>query len=259
MATPLSELYNRQNQKYDINDQEARNTLATKITRADIIATLYPVGSIYISTASTNPSTFLGGTWSRVSGEVFLMAAGSTYSAGTTGGAVSHTLDVANLPSHNHTFSGTASNTKAPNRAHTHTGNTSTATGNHTHAGSTGTQNQAHKHTGNSHTHSINSNAAVRTTGLVSGVVTITSSASPSGSSSSTTPGNVDASGTAHTHSITINVSTGNHTHTVTTGDITKDHTHSATAKGTVGSQGSGAAFDIIPPYLAVYMWTRTA
>lgn len=61
----------------------------------------YPVGSIYLSVNSTNPSTLFGGTWKRIQ-DVFLLAAGSQYIAGSTGGETEHTLTVNEMPSHNH-------------------------------------------------------------------------------------------------------------------------------------------------------------
>ena len=80
---------------------------------------VYPVGAIYISTNSTDPGTLFGGTWIQIQ-NTFLLAAGSTYTAGDTGGAASHThgyahthttpatttdshtLTVAEMPSHEH-------------------------------------------------------------------------------------------------------------------------------------------------------------
>lgn len=59
---------------------------------------VYPVGSIYMSVNSANPSTLFGGTWQRIQ-DTFLLAAGSTYSPGDTGGSASHSIDKANLPS----------------------------------------------------------------------------------------------------------------------------------------------------------------
>ena len=47
---------------------------------------IYPIGSIYISTSPTNPSTLFGGTWTQIE-DRFLLSAGSTYSAGSTGGS----------------------------------------------------------------------------------------------------------------------------------------------------------------------------
>lgn len=55
----------------------------------------YPVGSIYMSVNSTNPSTLFGGSWERIQ-DRFLLASGNSYGAGSTGGSadsvvVSHT------------------------------------------------------------------------------------------------------------------------------------------------------------------------
>lgn len=45
----------------------------------------YPVGSIYMSVNSSNPGTLFGGTWQRIQ-DRFLLACGSTYANGATGG-----------------------------------------------------------------------------------------------------------------------------------------------------------------------------
>ena len=74
-------------------------------TAAVINALVYPVGSIYTSTVSTNPATLLGmGTWSAFSAGRVMLGAGGGYSAGATGGATtdSHALSVAEIPSHSH-------------------------------------------------------------------------------------------------------------------------------------------------------------
>lgn len=63
----------------------------------------YPVGSIYLSVNSTSPATLFGGTWEQIQ-DRFLLAAGSTYIAGSTGGEAEHTLTVDEMPSHSHTF-----------------------------------------------------------------------------------------------------------------------------------------------------------
>lgn len=72
----------------DVNDQTDATipALAANFSKIDAI---YPVGSIYLSTRSTDPGTFIGGTWSRIQGR-FLIGASSTYTAGSTGGAASH-------------------------------------------------------------------------------------------------------------------------------------------------------------------------
>lgn len=61
----------------------------------------YPVGSIYMSVNSTNPKTLFGGTWVQLK-DRFLLAAGTTYKAGATGGEATHTLTANEMPSHNH-------------------------------------------------------------------------------------------------------------------------------------------------------------
>lgn len=60
----------------------------------------YPTGSIYMSTSSFPPGASFGGTWEQIK-DVFLLAAGDTYTAGTTGGSadavvVGHTHDFTN-------------------------------------------------------------------------------------------------------------------------------------------------------------------
>lgn len=63
---------------------------------------VYPIGSIYMSTVSTNPKTLLGfGTWERIE-DRFLLAAGTTYKAGATGGEAEHKLTESEMPSHTH-------------------------------------------------------------------------------------------------------------------------------------------------------------
>ena len=62
---------------------------------------VYPVGSIYMSVNNTSPATLFGGTWQQIQ-DTFLLAAGSTYEAGSTGGEATHMLSVSELPSHTH-------------------------------------------------------------------------------------------------------------------------------------------------------------
>lgn len=75
----------------------------------------HPVGSYYWSSVSTSPATLFGGTWTQVT-DKFVLAAGSTYKAGGTGGAATVSLTTAQMPSHTHTI--TASSGSAG--AHTH-------------------------------------------------------------------------------------------------------------------------------------------
>lgn len=61
----------------------------------------YPVGSIYISVDSTNPSKYFGGGWTQIK-DRFLIGCGGKYSNGNTGGEETHTLTIEEMPSHNH-------------------------------------------------------------------------------------------------------------------------------------------------------------
>lgn len=67
----------------------------------NIVDTIYPVGSIYISVSSTSPETLFGGTWVQLQDQ-FLLGAGTTYTNGATGGNATHTLTTDELPAHTH-------------------------------------------------------------------------------------------------------------------------------------------------------------
>ena len=73
----------------------------------------YPVGAYYISSNPTSPATLFGGTWERVQDRMIL-AAGSTYVAGGLGGSATKTIEVENMPSHNHSCDTQGGHTHAP-------------------------------------------------------------------------------------------------------------------------------------------------
>ena len=80
------------------------------------LAAAYPVGAIFLSTVSTNPSTLLGfGTWVAYGTGRMLISQDATYPAGTTGGSATTTLITANLPSHSH-----SATTTSTDSGHTH-------------------------------------------------------------------------------------------------------------------------------------------
>ena len=196
---------------------------------ADIFDAVYPVGSIYMSVVSTSPATLFGGTWSQLE-DRFLVGAGQTYTAGGTGGSATHTLTTDEIPSHTH---GLNSHTHSVG-AHAHGLNS------HTHgAGSySANSNGSHKHQ-----YPLRANAssgAYFSAGIM---------ASNSGSSWNTET----ESGGSHTHTIsgTSGAASGN-----TANSTAFD---SGAASGDTASTGGGNAFSVLPPYLAVYMWKRTA
>lgn len=188
---------------------------------------IYPVGSIYMSTSSTNPGTlFTGTTWSQIT-DRFLVGMGTTYTtAGGTGGASSVTLATGNLPSHRHSVSITSGNQSA---GHTHSIPALSGT-----AASAG-----------SHNHLVTS----KTTSYGSGSQSGWRCLSWTGTNADWTQNVYSGDSGAHTHSVTTTASTS--------GGISANHTHSVS--GNTGYLGSGTAFSIIPPYYAVYMWRRTA
>ena len=67
--------------------------------KKDIVDLIYPVGSIYISMNSTNPSTLFGGTWVQIK-DKFLLSAGDTYKVGATGGEATHTPTKSEIPNY---------------------------------------------------------------------------------------------------------------------------------------------------------------
>ena len=192
---------------------------------------LYPVGSVYISFNSADPSTLFGGTWQRLK-DTFLLANGDTYAANTTGGSATKTITVANMPAHNHSVNSAGS--------HTHTATTSSA-GNHTHSASSNT-------TGN-HYHGAMGEKS--TYGSLYGLYDSNNThLGNDGTDSDNAIWRTSTNGN-HSHTITVNAN-GNHTHTLTTAS-NGSHTH------TIGNTGSGLPLNIMPPYKTVYMWRRTA
>jgi hypothetical protein len=87
----------------------AAGTSSTQIATTAFLATMYPVGSIYTSTVSTNPNTLFGfGTWVAYAAGRVMVGNGGGFSAGATGGSAdatvvshSHTATVTD-PGHNH-------------------------------------------------------------------------------------------------------------------------------------------------------------
>ena len=164
-----------------------RNAIAKYAPMLDTLKKVYPVGSIYMSTVSTNPATLFGfGTWEAMPAGRVLLAQGksswgTTYNAGSTGGEATHRLTVGELPAHNHTAS-------------------TNTTGNHTH------QFQLY---------------------------------GPNGNTNMNFPSDFD---TNYARNKGTTLSAGNHSHTIN-----------------INNTGSSQSHNNMQPYLAVYMWKRTA
>lgn len=102
--------------------EESLNRLDAIASNTELLKAIYPVGSIYMSTSSTNPASYFGGTWvAWGSGRVPVGVNTSDTSFNTvekTGGAKSHsytpsgtnsggsvgnhTLAISEMPSHSH-------------------------------------------------------------------------------------------------------------------------------------------------------------
>ena len=224
------------NDNTDIIDTEmqAIRSGTDEVMKATLLNFCYPIGSLYWSSKSTNPSSLFGGTWVQIK-DRFVLACGDTYtSSGATGGASSVTLSVSNMPSHTHSFtpSGTVS---------------------------------SHSHGLNGHTHSFS--------GSASHSHDVIFSSSPSTNfvyyfdgQQNGVRGNSAAYGRAEEHSnATGSIITNSTTVTIsgTTGGnsgSTASATPTFTGKdGTTGSNGSGTSFSILPPYVVKYCWERTA
>ena len=229
------------------------NTSDTNSVYYKLMKLIYPVGSLYWSSKSTNPGTLFGGTWVQIK-DRFVLACGDTYtSVGATGGASSVTLSVSNMPSHNHTFtpSGTISMNSHSHRLNNHT---------HSFSGTTG---------------GMSANATGRFTDSSNGICVSVSGAgwqpnTPSGCVSASPVAKYGGNGigegrwTGYLDNATINVS---HTHSFsgTTGGNSGNTTSTTSTgsfsgtQGTTSSNGSGTAFNILPPYVVKYCWERTA
>jgi microcystin-dependent protein len=158
----------------------------------------FPVGAVYITAGNTNPSTFLGGTWSQIAQGRTLMGVGmlgaDTYAAGATGGAARVTLTTTEIPAHNHG------------------GDTGTNSADHTHSGTTASA--------GAHTHSQPD--TWRSTG-----VDDTGGPNPVGA---------DAAGAISSSPLKAMGSAGAHIHTFTTGTNSASHTHAINSQGGGGA-----------------------
>lgn len=64
--------------------------------KQEVFLAVHPVGSIFLSTDGTEPAGLYGGTWEQIK-DVFLLGAGDTYPAESTGGNTIHTHELDKL------------------------------------------------------------------------------------------------------------------------------------------------------------------
>lgn len=234
------------------------------ISQADVIALVYPVGSIYTSVNNINPGSFLPGTtWETFASGKMLVGVDATQSefehVEQEGGEI------------------------VKNMQHTHpTGDhvlTLDEMASHTHGIYLNTQSNTHSHT-MSHSHgpgnlTINSSGSHEHGIIYRSGQAITMDPGSSGYRLNWTANGGNGNNTniqtttdgSHTHSLVGTTST----YSGETGDDTHSHRISGTTDPMVGS-GGGAAhnhgdtgvggsmnFSVLNPYITVYFWKRTA
>lgn len=99
MSTPIKYLKDESNNTF--SPAVSVDSIFTK-GGGKLVDYIYPIGSIYMSVNSTNPSQLFGGTWTQLK-DRFLLGVGNTYkTVSSTGGEATHTLTVSEMPSHIH-------------------------------------------------------------------------------------------------------------------------------------------------------------
>lgn len=99
--TKLSSHINNKSNPHNVTKAQIGLSNVDNVSKSAILLSAYPVGSIYKSTNSTSPAKLFGGTWEQIK-DRFLLAAGDTYKAGSTGGEAQHILTKAEMPTHEH-------------------------------------------------------------------------------------------------------------------------------------------------------------
>lgn len=189
----------------DLQDNITITELANAL-KAEIMLAAHPIGSLYFSEQATSPETLFGGTWTRIT-DTFILAAGSKYAAGTSGGSAS-------LQAHTH---GVSITTGENNVGHTHSIPSLSGS-----AASDGW-----------HSHRVTN----KTTSYASGTQPNWRCMSFEGTNADYNQEVYSSGAGSHTHSVTTNAST--------TGGVSQNHTH--TVSGTTNSTGDGDAGNMPP------------
>ena len=189
----------------DLQDNITITELANAL-KAEIMLAAHPIGSLYFSEQATSPEILFGGTWTRIT-DTFILAAGSKYAAGTSGGSAS-------LQAHTH---GVNITTGENNVGHTHSIPSLSGS-----AASDGW-----------HNHRVTN----KTTSYASGTQPNWRCMSFEGTNADYNQEVYSSGAGSHTHSVTTNAST--------TGGVSQNHTH--TVSGTTNSTGDGDAGNMPP------------
>lgn len=152
--------------KLQVNGKINATSLGTNLASA-IVNKIYPVGSIYMSVSSTEPSVLFGGTWERMKGGFLYGAVNSVSNSSITGTSTGASSGSTGGPSTNVTGSTTLTIDQIPAHSHTtfkkidgvYTAGTTRGGVDTNNTQSTGTTGggKGHTHTLSNHTHSLNS------------------------------------------------------------------------------------------------------
>lgn len=260
------------------------------IGRVNILEEMYPIGSIYMSTASTNPSQLFGGTWEAFGQGRSLIGAGTgtdvnnvskTFAGGATGGCYNigtHTHSFAAMSSSNTTTTSSASGNTGDNSAGLsgggstgNTGGTSGGTGNWSGGGGNSGDHQRDLFCTKQSDLSNNmryfdgeSRAAIKwsknrrykdsgdsTNGWANMHINMSHNHSLPNHTHDIPSHNHDIG--SHSHTITAHGHTFSHSHTIAA------HTHSISVASGHPSITYQTDSNNLQPYQGVYMWKRTA
>ena len=241
---------------------------------------LHPINSVYMSYDNVDPSTIFGGEWQRIKGR-FLVGVDeddNTFNdAGVSGGEKVTTLDITQIPSHSHVFTGqTIAHTHSATSANNSQQTTSSTSISHTHGGTTDSKNISHTHTGTTSTNGSHKHNTQGYRQLAKDEYVIGTRNGMARNNIKTDPvdsNNPIQSSGSHNHTFTTSSSGGSHTHSFTTGSAGGSHTHTVAAhnhsvtvansnilpKGTISETGESQSHNNLPPYETVYMWRRIA
>lgn len=212
----------------------------------------YPIGSLYWSSKSDNPSTLFGGTWVQIK-DRFIWAKGDSDTVNATGGSKTVTLSVSNLPSHSHSMN------------HNHTGSVSGSVGatdtNHTH-------NYSFSHSHNFHIDKTNGGTTPFESYEGKYSVAYRNISGVNYQSNSNFTSSLRDNLYFERDNITTNLSIAPTSISGTTGNMSQNSSHSHSWSGSVtidtntantGSVGSGTAHENMPPYIVKFCWERIA
>ena len=207
---------------------------------SQIMLKIYPIGCIYMSVSSTNPSTLFGGTWvAWGSGKVPVGVNTDDTNfdeVEKTGGEKSHTLSVAEMAQHTHSIP-----------AHSHGLN------NHTHTV------KAHNHTFSGTTEG---NGAAQSNKIT---LTYPDALPDNWGNEGKILGGHTGNKWAFNATFVVDIPSHTHKYSGTTSTLAQFNTGASSGNTanssalTSGSSGSGNAHNNLQPYIVCYMWKRTA